>query len=88
MDLTSGGSMIREGEYEHLSLHAEALRLEDEGLTPKTWKINGRLQAIMLDAFRRTLDRATTQELDMRTAALIEGIARVTHARSLRGLFP
>lgn len=62
-----------------------------QGTQNLTWtidEINGRLQAIMLDAFRRTLDRAATQDLDMRTAALIEGISRVTHARSLRGLFP
>jgi len=38
--------MIREGEYAHLCLHAEALRLEDEGLTPQTWKINVTLRGV------------------------------------------
>jgi glutamate dehydrogenase (NAD(P)+) len=42
----------------------------------------------MADAFARTHARAHSQQLDMRTAALIEGIDRVAQAKLLRGLFP
>ncbi len=51
-------------------------------------EINGRLHKIMSDSFFRTLKRSQEQKLDMRTAALIEGIQRVTEAKLLRGLFP
>lgn len=51
-------------------------------------EINGRLYSIMTDAFHRTLHRAVHDKLDMRTAALIEGIQRVAEAKLLRGLFP
>ena len=51
-------------------------------------EINGRLYSIMTDAFHRTLNRAVHEKLDMRTAALIEGIQRVAEAKLLRGLFP
>jgi glutamate dehydrogenase (NAD(P)+) len=51
-------------------------------------EINQRLRGIMVDAFGRTLARAEKGGLDMRTAALIEGIERVTQAKLLRGLFP
>ena len=51
-------------------------------------EINQRLHRIVTDAFQRTLQRAETQRVDMRTAALIEGIDRVTQAKLLRGLFP
>jgi glutamate dehydrogenase (NAD(P)+) len=51
-------------------------------------EINDRLQRIVIDAFQRTLKRAERDQLDMRTAALIEGIDRVTQAKLLRGLFP
>lgn len=51
-------------------------------------EINGRLHKIMSDSFLRTLKRSQDQKLDMRTAALIEGIQRVTEAKLLRGLFP
>ncbi len=62
-----------------------------QGMQNLTWtldEINGRLQSIMLDAFQRTLHRAQRDQLDMRTAALIEGISRVTEAKLLRGVFP
>ena len=42
----------------------------------------------MTEAFRRTLQRSQRERVDMRTAALIEGIQRVTEAKLLRGLFP
>ena len=51
-------------------------------------EINSRLHAILQDAFQRTLHRAQRDRLDMRTAALIEGIERVTQAKLLRGVFP
>ncbi|WDZ81631.1 Glu/Leu/Phe/Val dehydrogenase dimerization domain-containing protein (plasmid) [Ensifer adhaerens] len=62
-----------------------------QGLQNLTWtldEINHRLRAILLDAFARTRRRAEGDRLDLRTAALIEGIARVTEAKLLRGLFP
>lgn len=62
-----------------------------QGTQNYTWtldEINGRLHTILVDAFRRTLDRASRQKIDMRTAALIEGIRRVEQAKLARGLFP
>ncbi len=49
---------------------------------------NARLRKLLLDAFRRTRDRCQRDNLDMRTAAMIEGIARAAAARLARGLFP
>ncbi|MCO4758930.1 MAG: response regulator [Oceanospirillaceae bacterium] len=51
-------------------------------------EINGRLHKIMTDAFHSTLQRSQRDHLDMRTAALIEGIDRITQAKLLRGIFP
>ena len=62
-----------------------------QGMQNLTWtleEINGRLKAILLDAFQRTLERARRDKLDMRTAALIEVVSRVTEAKLLRGVFP
>ncbi|MBB3139273.1 Glu/Leu/Phe/Val dehydrogenase dimerization domain-containing protein [Halomonas organivorans] len=62
-----------------------------QGMQNLMWsldEIHERLQAILLDAFQRTLTRAEAQHLDMRTAALIEGISRVTEAKLMRGIFP
>ena len=56
-----------------------------------TWsleEINQRLHRIMTEAFRRTLERSQRDRVDMRTAALLEGIQRVAEAKLLRGLFP
>lgn len=56
-----------------------------------TWSledINSRLNRIMTDAFQRTMQRARRDNLDLRTAALIEGIQRVAEAKLARGLFP
>jgi glutamate dehydrogenase (NAD(P)+) len=56
-----------------------------------TWsltQINERLHEIMTGAFRRTLERSQRDRVDMRTAALMEGIQRVAEAKLLRGLFP
>jgi glutamate dehydrogenase (NAD(P)+) len=51
-------------------------------------EVNDRLHKVMTDAFRRTLLRAQRDKLDMRTAALIEGVQRVAEAKLARGLFP
>ena len=51
-------------------------------------EINGRLHTILIDAFERTVHRASSDKIDMRTSALIEGINRVTQAKLLRGIFP
>lgn len=51
-------------------------------------EINDRLHKIMTGAFQQTLQRSQRDNLDMRTAALIEGIDRVARAKLLRGLFP
>ncbi len=51
-------------------------------------EINDKLKKIMLSSFQRTLKRSLTDRVDMRTAALIEGIHRVTQAKLLRGVFP
>jgi glutamate dehydrogenase (NAD(P)+) len=62
-----------------------------QGLQNLTWslaEINSRLQQIMTDAFRRTMARVQRDSLDLRTAALIEGIHRVAEAKLARGLFP
>jgi glutamate dehydrogenase (NAD(P)+) len=51
-------------------------------------EVNDRLHKVVTDAFRRTLLRAHRDKLDMRTAALIEGVQRVAEAKLARGLFP
>jgi glutamate dehydrogenase (NAD(P)+) len=62
-----------------------------QGLQNFMWtldEINDRLHAILTGAFRRTLERSQRDGVDMRTAALIEGIDRVARAKLSRGLFP
>ncbi|MEM9632484.1 MAG: Glu/Leu/Phe/Val dehydrogenase dimerization domain-containing protein [Pseudomonadota bacterium] len=62
-----------------------------QGMQNLTWtleEVNERLKSILLNAFERTLQRATRDNQDLRTAALIEGVARVTEAKLLRGVFP
>lgn len=51
-------------------------------------EINSRLHRILTEAFRRTMLRAQRDRIDLRTAALIEGIQRVTAAKLVRGVFP
>ena len=49
-----------------------------------TWslpQINERLREIVVDAYHRTSARAESENLDMRTAALLEGIGRVVQAK-------
>lgn len=62
-----------------------------QGTQNYTWtldEINSRLHTILVDAFRRTLNRASRQKIDMRTSAQIEGVQRVAQAKLARGLFP
>ncbi|MBN4053342.1 Glu/Leu/Phe/Val dehydrogenase [Haliea sp. AH-315-K21] len=51
-------------------------------------EVNSRLHKIMVEAFQRTLIRSQRDNVDMRTAALMEGISRVAEAKLLRGVFP
>lgn len=51
-------------------------------------EVNARLHQILSDAFHRTLTRAEQHNVDLRTAAMIEGIERVSEAKLARGLFP
>ncbi len=51
-------------------------------------EINERLRKIMTRAFSQVLQRSIDEELDLRTASLVEGIERVTDAKLVRGLFP
>lgn len=51
-------------------------------------EVNARLQKILLDAFQRTRTRSERDQIDMRTAAMIEGVQRVAEAKLARGLFP
>ena len=62
-----------------------------QGMQNYTWtldEINDRLHKTLHVAFQRALDRTTSDKLDMRTAATIEGIDRVAQAKLGRGLFP
>jgi len=62
-----------------------------QGLQNYMWplsEINRRLREILSDAFVRTVKRAEEDSIDMRTAAMIEGLQRVTQAKLMRGLFP
>ena len=62
-----------------------------QGIQNYMWpleEINRRLRDILTNAFDRTLQRAEKESLDMRTAAMIEGLHRVTQAKLMRGLFP
>jgi glutamate dehydrogenase (NAD(P)+) len=51
-------------------------------------EVNTRLHKQMVDAYDRTRTRSVRDGLDMRTAAMIEGIERVAAAKLARGLFP
>lgn len=56
-----------------------------------TWSlhdVNARLRSVLLDAYRRTVNVSQRHQVDMRTAALIEGVGRVAEAKLGRGLFP
>jgi glutamate dehydrogenase (NAD(P)+) len=51
-------------------------------------EVNGRLGAIMSRAFKDVLALALDKRVDLRTASLMRGIARVAEAKRLRGVFP
>ena len=51
-------------------------------------EVNRRLEQVLVDAFNRSMARAERDNIDLRAAALIEGIERVTGAMLSRGLFP
>ena len=51
-------------------------------------EIVGRLREIMMKAFEEVLEISTREKVDMRTAALIKGIGRVTRAKLIRGVYP
>ncbi len=62
-----------------------------QGIQNLMWpieEINGRMRTILMDALTRTLSRAETEKVDMRTAAVIEALNRVGTANHLRGLYP
>jgi glutamate dehydrogenase (NAD(P)+) len=62
-----------------------------QGLQNLMWpleEINERMRNILTDAMTRTQRRAEANNLDMRTAAMIEALNRVGAANLLRGLFP
>jgi glutamate dehydrogenase (NAD(P)+) len=50
--------------------------------------IVARLREIMTKAFAEVLEISETKKVDMRTAALIKGITRVTKAKLVRGVYP
>jgi glutamate dehydrogenase (NAD(P)+) len=51
-------------------------------------EINNRLRNALVGAFDRVVARAERDAIDMRTAALIQGISRVAEAKLRRGVFP
>jgi len=51
-------------------------------------EVNARLHRILIEAYQRTRTRAQRDDVDMRTAAMIEGVQRVAEAKLARGLFP
>ena len=51
-------------------------------------EIVGRLREIMTSAFDDVLSVAMSENVDMRTAALVKGIRRVADAKLVRGIFP
>jgi glutamate dehydrogenase/leucine dehydrogenase len=62
-----------------------------QGLQYYFWKeseITSRLQELMARAFTRVWNAAQKNGVDLRTAALMEGIQRVADAHVVRGLYP
>lgn len=51
-------------------------------------EVVGRLREIMNRAFSEVLDIATAENIDLRMAALIKGVSRVTDAKLARGIYP
>jgi glutamate dehydrogenase (NAD(P)+) len=62
-----------------------------QGLQYYFWReteIVGRLQEVMTRAFNRVWAIASKEGVDLRTAALMEGIRRVSEGHRIRGLYP
>src|SRR6266481_58779 len=62
-----------------------------QGLQFYFWKeteIIARLQEIMTRAFTRVWNASKKENVDLRTAALMEGVSRVADAHQIRGLYP
>ena len=62
-----------------------------QGLQYYFWReseITARLQEIMVRAFNRVWGIALKEGVDLRTAALMEGIRRVAEGFRVRGLYP
>jgi glutamate dehydrogenase (NAD(P)+) len=62
-----------------------------QGLQYYFWReseITARLQEVMTRAFNRVWALATKEGVDLRTAALMEGISRVAEGYKVRGLYP
>src|SRR5436309_8856003 len=62
-----------------------------QGLQYYFWReseITARLQEVMTRAFNRVWALATKEGVDLRTAALMEGIRRVAEGYRVRGLYP
>ena len=62
-----------------------------QGLQHFLWteqEVNNRLIELMKQAFREVLAVATAKSIDLRTAALMRGIGRITEAKRRRGIFP
>jgi len=62
-----------------------------QGLQFFFWKeseIIARLQEIMTRAFTRVWNASKKENVDLRTAALMEGVRRVADAHQIRGLYP
>ncbi len=62
-----------------------------QGLQYYFWKeseITSRLQELMARAFTRVWNAAQKNGVDLRTAALMEGVRRVADAHVVRGLYP
>ncbi|MBB4640536.1 Glu/Leu/Phe/Val dehydrogenase dimerization domain-containing protein [Rhizorhapis suberifaciens] len=62
-----------------------------QGLQNLMWpleEVNARMRSILADALARTQRRAAAENVDMRTAAMIEALCRVGDANMLRGIYP
>ena len=62
-----------------------------QGLQYYFWKeseIVARLQEVMVKTFNRVWTIAAKESVDLRTAALMEGVRRVAEGYRARGLYP
>ncbi len=62
-----------------------------QGLASFFWseeEVNAKLAIVMKQAFEKVIDTQTKYKCGMKTAALIQGVDRLSRAMMLRGLFP